>query len=169
MRVSIEQFLEQVARRGSCWGGGSVTAFNASLSAALLEKLLPLGPAARRLRRIRRGCLALIERDARAFAGVMRATRAGDRMVFRRSLKTATEIPCRVYEHAQILRALCRNARRRVRPRFRSDLRCAAAIASATDRSARALIQANLAWLRDRGYAERIHRRLKAAARPRSR
>ncbi|MBI2104758.1 MAG: cyclodeaminase/cyclohydrolase family protein [Candidatus Omnitrophica bacterium] len=163
MQGSIEQFLAQVARRGSWVGGGSVAAFSAALSAALLEKLVHDPAAARRLGAVRRECLALLDRDAEAFARVIRTTRRKDRRAFRAALQAATEVPCRVFEHAQRVQAACRAAQQAVKPRFQSDLRCAMAVAIAAGESARTLIHTNLAWLNDPAYAKRIRRRLQAA------
>lgn len=161
---TLSQFLEQVARRGSWIGGGGVAALSAALSAALLEKLVQSPRLTRRLRVIRRECVDLIEADARTFAGVIRAIREDDRPSFRRSLKAATEIPCRVVEHARLVQVACEAATRDVKPRFQSDLLCAMATARGAEESARALIRTNLAWLKDQRYAAQIHRRLRAAA-----
>ena len=160
MHGSLEQFLDQVARRGSWSGGGSVAALSAALAAALLEKLIHDPRAARRLRRIRQECVRLIRRDAETFARVIRATQRKHRQAFVRSLKAANEVPCRVFEHAQAVQSACRVAQRSVKPRFQSDLRCAMAVALAAGESARTLIYTNLAWLGDRAYAKRIRRRL---------
>ncbi|MBI4003615.1 MAG: cyclodeaminase/cyclohydrolase family protein, partial [Candidatus Omnitrophica bacterium] len=88
--MSLEELLRRIARKGSWMGGGSVAALCAALSAALLEKLVVQPAAAQRLRRIRRACLALIPRDARAFSHVIQATRHSDRRGFARALKRAT-------------------------------------------------------------------------------
>jgi formiminotetrahydrofolate cyclodeaminase len=162
---SIENFLDQVARKGSWVGGGSVAAFGAALSAALLQKLVHQSSTMRRLRVIRADCLRLMARDAKTFARVIAATRANRRGSFQRSLKAATEVPTRVAEQAGAIRLACRRAERLVKPKFRSDLRCARALADAADESARALIATNLAWLKDRRYANVIRRRLSAARR----
>ena len=160
---SLEQFLEQVARRGSWVGGGSVAALAAALAAALLEKLVIRPSAGRRLRAIRRQCLSLISQDAERFAKVIQATRRKDHQSFARALKRATEIPCRVFRHAQAIEAVCRAAQRSVKPQFQSDLRCAMALAMAAGESARALIHTNLAWLNDQAYARRIRHQLQTA------
>ena len=165
MQGSLKQFLEQVARRGSWVGGGSVAAFSAALSAALLEKLIVRPHVVRALRHARRECLELIQRDADTFARVIEATRTKNQRAFRRSLQAAIDVPCRVFEHAQTIQAECRAAQRAVKPRFQSDLRCAMALALAAAEGARTLIETNLAWLNDRAYAQTIHRRLRSAAR----
>ena len=160
---SLEQFLDQVARRGSWFGGGSVAAVCAALAAALLEKLVHQAGTAQRLRRIRRECLGLARRDAEAFADVIQTTRRKNRAAFHRTLKAATEIPCRVFEHAAAVQSACRAAQRAVKPQFQSDLRCAMAVALAAGESARALVNTNLAWLNDPNYTVRIHSRFQAA------
>lgn len=160
MSGSLEQFLEQVARRGSWIGGGAVAACSAALAAALLEKLVHAPATSQRLRRIRRECLHLIEADARSFAAVIRTLRDNDPAAFRRSLKAATEIPYRVFVRAKGVEGTCRAARRRVKPRFQSDLVCASATARGAAEAAQALIRTNLAWLSDARYAARMRRRL---------
>ena len=165
MHGSLEHFLDEVARRGSWFGGGSAAALTAALSAALLEKLLAQPPAAHRVGRIRRDCAALIQRDADTFARVIAATRLRRRQAFARALKTATGVPCRIAIHARKLAATCRAARRLVKPRLQSDLRCALALANAADAAACALIDTNLVWLNEPGYTRMIRRRLRTAAR----
>jgi formiminotetrahydrofolate cyclodeaminase len=157
---SVEQFLEQLARRGSWVGGGSVAAMSAALAAGLTEKLTVERPARRRLTRIRRECLALIQRDARTFARVVLALRSNSRAEFRRRLREATDVPCRVFEHARAVEAACERARKTINPKFQSDLRCAVAVARAAAQSASALIKTNLAWLNEPSYTRQILRRL---------
>lgn len=163
MSQSLEHFLDQVARRGSCVGGGSVSALSAALAAALLEKLVGSSGIARRLRRIRRACVRLIQRDAEVFARVVAASRAGDYHAFQRSLKAATEVPCQVFEHAQAIRAACRAAAKSIKPRFQSDLKSARAMAVAAAESARVLMETNLAWLDNRAYTKAVRLRLRTA------
>ena len=165
LQGSVEEFLDQVARRGSWIGGGSVAALGAALSAALLEKLVHQPSLVRRLRRIRRECANLVQRDADAFACVIQATRAKDRRAFQRTLKAAIEIPVRVFEHARAVRAVCRQVQRAVNPRFHSDLQCACTLAEAAEGASRGFITTNLAWLNNRAYARRVRSRLRAAAR----
>ena len=160
---SLEQFLEQVARRGSWVGGGSVAALSAALAAALLEKLVIQPSAVRQLKAIRRQCLSLVPQDAERFARVIQATRRKDRPAFARALKRATEVPCLVFQHARTIEAACRRAKRSVKAQFQSDLRCAMAVAMAAGESAQALIRTNLAWLRDPAYARRVRRQLHTA------
>ena len=164
MQVSVDELLEQIARRGSWVGGGSVAAMSAALAAALLEKLVVTPSLARRLRQIRRSCVALIPQDAETFACVIQATRRSDRRAFRQRLKAATEVPWRVFQHAQAVQSACRAAQRSIKPRFQSDLRCALALALAASESARTLIYTNLVWLNDRAYSQAMRRRLQSAA-----
>lgn len=142
-----------------------MAALGAALSAALLEKLLVDARHAPSLRRIRRECVALIERDAKTFARVIGASRSGRRGAFVRALQQAIDIPCRVFEHAARLQLACRKAQRSVPPAFQSDLRCAVALALAAGESARTLVATNLNWLGDPAYARRIRHRLQMASR----
>lgn len=160
----METLLEEVARRGSWLGGGSVAALAIALAAALLEKLL-LKPRARaQLRQIRQRGLRFVEQDGIVFARVIAATRQGRRAPFARALRAANDIPCRIFADAHMVLALTREARRQVKPRFQSDLKCAAALATAAAAGARALISTNVAWMADAAYTARIRRQLQRAA-----
>ena len=145
---SVEQFLDDVACRGSWFGGGSVAALSAALSAALLEKLTTSGSQARLLRTIRRRCTQLIERDAKTFAQVIPALQLRRTGAFRQQLRAATAIQEQVFQHARMIQEAGRQSMRRVKPQFRSDLQCAIALAEAARQSASTLIRTNLAWLR---------------------
>jgi formiminotetrahydrofolate cyclodeaminase len=165
LSVPIEEFLHQIARRGSLFGGGSAAALTAALSAALLEKLVTAPRVSRRLRRIRQECLTLTLRDAQVFGRVIAASRRKHHAVFARALKQAVDVPWQVFGHAQSVQAACAAARRLVKIRFQSDLRCASAIARAAQDSARVLILTNLAWLNNPAYSRAMRRRLAAAVR----
>lgn len=162
MSESIEQFLDEAARRGSWIGGGSLAALSAAQAAALLEKLTTVPQTARRLRRIRRTCVGLIRRDAETFAKAIGATRAKTPRTFQRSLKAATEVQVQVFINSQAIARGCRRAGRTIAPRLQSDLRCALAFAAAARQSATVLIRTNLAWLNEPAHAARVRRRLRA-------
>lgn len=164
MRQSLEQFANDVAAHGSWTGGGSVAAASAALAAALLEKLVHEPALIRRLRRVRAECLALSRRDGEVFSRVIEAMRRRDRRRFQRCLKTAIDVPRAVAEHAYGVAAACERAQRRLKPRFRSDLHCAKALARAAALGAQAMIRTNLAWLQDPAYAAAVRRRLRMAA-----
>lgn len=138
-------------------------ALSAALSAALLEKLLARPADAAPIRRIRTACLALAELDATVFGRVIQASRHGDRRRFAAALRKATDVPWTVFRHARAVRAACRKARRSVKPRFQSDLRCAEALAEASGAGAKILVLTNLAWLQDPHYTKQMKRRLAAA------
>jgi formiminotetrahydrofolate cyclodeaminase len=159
---SIEQFLDEAARRGSWIGGGSLAALSAAQAAALLEKLTTAPQTARRLRRIRRTCVGLIRRDAETFAQVINATRTKNRRAFQRSLGAATEVQVKVFVNSRAIERACRRASRFITPRLQSDLRCALAFAAAAKASASALIRTNLAWLNHPASAARVRRRLRS-------
>ena len=142
-----------------------MAALCAALSAALLEKLVVQPRMARKLRVMRRECLQLVRRDAQLFARVIQATREGDRRAVSAALKAATDVPYRVWVHAQTIQAACRVAQRSVKPRFQSDLRCAMAVALAASESARTLIHTNLAWLNDGAYSRAMRHRLQMGTR----
>ena len=141
-----------------------MAALSAALAAALLEKLTLAPRDRRRARAIRQSCLALIERDALVFSRVIQATRTSPHVVAQR-LKHATHIPCQIVRYARAVHEACRTAQREIKPQFRSDLRCAMALAHAADVSGRALIETNLAWLNDSAYAKRIRQQLGSAPR----
>ena len=153
-----------MARRGSWFGGGSVSAFGAALAAALLEKLTAGARPARRLTRIRQQCLQLVWRDADVFSRVIEASRSGRRQAFAKTLKAATEIPCQIFAYAQTIRGLSAITARSIKPQFRSDVASVNGMALAAADGARALVETNLAWLNDPAYTRTIRRKLAAAS-----
>ena len=161
MNPSVQQLLNQVAKRGSWYGGGSAAALACALAAALLEKLTNGSPAARSSRQMRSRCTPLIERDAKAFSRVIQAYYQQDRSAARRALKAAIDIPITVYTSSQQVLALGQKARRMIRPKFRSDLTCVLALAEASRQASLALIETNLAWLGDRAYSRRVKQQLR--------
>ena len=160
VRISVEQFLDQTATRGTWYGGGSAAALACALSASLMEKLSCQASTARASRTIRRECTALIETDARVFRDVIRASAQGSRAGFTRALKTAIRVPWQVFDASRRLQQLAPKIGRHIRPRYRVDLRCAVAIARASGASAKFLVATNLAWLGDRAYSRRLLRRM---------
>ncbi|MBI2174896.1 MAG: cyclodeaminase/cyclohydrolase family protein [Candidatus Omnitrophica bacterium] len=166
MPETLEYYLDEVARRGSWNGGGSVAASAAALSAALLEKLSVDRRHIQKLRRIRRACLALCWEDGRLFARAIAASaQRHPRSFFLRALARATESPCRVLEYSGELSAIEKQLRRAIRPAFQSDLRCAAALNEACRISACVLIETNLLWMGKVPQAAGIRRRLASAGR----
>ena len=145
---SVRQLLEQTADRRSSCGGGSAAALACALAAALVEKLAHRTGSALTARKLRACCASLIEADAKAFARVVRAGARQDRQALRRALRAATDIPCQVGECAQQVRSIARRIRARVSPKYRVDLDCAQALATAAKQSAQALVAANRAWMR---------------------
>lgn len=160
MSTALERFLDRTAKRGSRYGGGSASAFACALAAALLEKVLNRSGAIAPIRALRTRCLTLVDLDAEAFARVVRAHRRHDRLAAGRALKDAIDIPVQIYLAAVRVRSLVKRAGPSVDAHYRSDLQCAAALASASQASARALIAANLRWLGDPLHARRVRQRL---------
>jgi len=156
---SINQFLEQVARRGSWFGGGSVAALSTALSAALLEKLLAESTLRRELQHRRQACVRLIDEDATTFARAIAASRTKTPGRFQRALTQATRVQVHVAAHAKAVDAACRRAQRMVKPQLQSDLRCARGLAQAAAAAAHMLIETNRAWLRRTGGGRSSSRR----------
>ena len=156
MARSLEQVLDEVARRGSWMGGGSAAALSAALAAALLEKLTFQSREARALREVRRACLRLIDQDAKTFARAIEALQFRRVGTFRRWLKVATSVQEDVHQHAKMIQRVSRQAMGRVKPQFRSDLQCAIALAVAAQRSSQVLIRTNRAWLNHHRAALRV-------------
>jgi formiminotetrahydrofolate cyclodeaminase len=175
VNLSLEQLLNQTATRGSWYGGGSVAAMACAASAALLEKLLnPVAssraggavtphPASKSMRAIRATTLRLIQRDAQAFSRVIKAYYQHDKAAIRRSLKEATEIPLTIALSARRVTATARQLKPQIKPRYRSDLTCVEALATAARTAAEAFVDTNLAWLNDAAYTARVRKQLALA------
>jgi len=176
--LSLEQFLNQTAKRGSWYGGGSAAALTCAVSAALLEKLVsPVAgsrrgsapkpsPVAGSLRATRRQVAALVQRDAQAFARVIKAYYQQDKAAIRRSLKEATQIPLTIAQAAGRVLAVSRGVKAGIKPRYRSDLTCVEALAKAARTGAEAFVETNLAWLNEPRYTQQVRRQLARTALP---
>jgi formiminotetrahydrofolate cyclodeaminase len=157
--IYLERFLDQTAKRGTWYGGGSAAALACALAAALLEKLANRSPATTTIRAIRHRCASLIDQDARAFARVIQAQARHDRRAAHRALKAAIEIPGEVYTSSQRLLSAALHIRKAISPSYQVDLRCAEAFARASREAARVLVLTNLKWLGNHAYSRRIHRK----------
>ena len=167
----VDRLLAKIAAKGSWYGGGSAAALCCALAATLIEKLARQPRLAAELGAIRRRGLGLIDHDAETFARVIRslsrpprqvhsAGRGRNRPASRRALKAAIDVPRQVFRDARRLLVLSRTVRRAVSPRYRVDLDCAVAIATAAVASARGLVKTNLAWLGDPVYSRRIRKQI---------
>lgn len=165
LRGSVEDLLDHVARRGSWYGGGSVAALAAAMACALLEKLILKAGALKKLKRLRKECLALVEKDAVSFARAIHGMRLGRRAVFVSRLKAATEVPYRVLHNAYAIKAMGKAYQKTIKPQFQSDVRCALVLAQASADSAETFIETNLAWLKERSYTAGMHKRIIRAKR----
>jgi len=175
---SVQQLLDQTAKRGSWYGGGSVAALACALSAALLEKLVSptaprratklasfrrRSPAAGMIRATRTQALRLVDEDARTFAHVIKAMYQQDKIATRKALKQAIEVPLRVHVSAHQILQAAERAKRDIPKRYHSDLTCVIALAKASREAARAFVETNLAWLGDKTYTRQVRRKLARA------
>ena len=161
MGNSLEWFLDETAKRGSWYGGGSAAALTCALAASLLEKLANQQTLTRAMRTIRTRCATLTHQDAKTFARVIRATARGDRLATQRALKAAIDIPRQVYVNSQQLLKFSYRIKQTLHPKYQVDLRCAQALAKASGQAARALVMTNLSWLGDGAYRARLAKQLK--------
>jgi formiminotetrahydrofolate cyclodeaminase len=154
-KIYLEEFLDQTAKRGSWYGGGSTAACACALAAALLEKLATQPSTARLLRTIRTRGVELIHQDATAFARVIEAQGQQHQPAIHRALKQAIAIPLEVWASSQRLLNVAPRISKTMKPRYRVDLRCAVLLAKAARDAARALVTTNLAWLGDQATRRR--------------
>lgn len=161
MGNSLEWFLDETAKRGSWYGGGSAAALTCALAASLLEKLATHPTITQAMRTIRARCATLTHQDAKTFARVIQATVRGDRSATQRALKAAIDIPRQVYVDSQQLLKFSHRIKQTLHPKYQVDLRCAQALARASGQAARALVVTNLSWLGDRAYRARLSRQLR--------
>ena len=168
MSLSLEQFLNLTAQRGSWYGGGSAAALTCAVAAALLEKLVSAAAGARSLRSTRTQAARLVQRDAETFARVIKAYYQQDRAAIKRTLKEATEVPLAIAQASAQVLAVARQMKRTIKPRYRSDLTCVEALARASRRAAEAFVSTNLAWLDDPAYTRKVRKQLAAPTRRRS-
>ena len=128
-----------------------MAALSLGLSAALLEKLAHRPEDRKRLNAIWRRSLHLAEQDAVVFARVIAATRTGRRSAVVSALKRAIAVPAQVAKDAGAMQRMGARLRRSIKPRFQSDVRCAIAIAKASETAAQGFVDANRQWLKSSG------------------
>jgi formiminotetrahydrofolate cyclodeaminase len=180
--ATLEQFGDGLAAGTPTPGGGSAAALAGSLAAALVEMVcgLTIGkeayrdhePALRVMREraatLRRDLLAMVDRDAQAYDGVMAAFRlpkstdvekAARKEAIGRATLAATDVPLATAECCAALLGLARDLVGRGNRNALSDIGTAAALAEAGLRSALMNVRTNLGGLPDAAQAAVIRDR----------
>ncbi len=178
LRAGVEPFIEQLAAPTPAPGGGSASAACAAMAAGLATMVASrsrgkkaylsyereLSEALARLAQVREELKADIDRDAEAFAAVLRAYQQakdatnGDQVIAS-ALAQATNVPLSVAERAREVAAIARKLRPITNPNMKSDLTTAVALAEAAIAGALANVEINLESLKDGGFVSEVKRR----------
>lgn len=176
MKESVEEFAARLAAGTPTPGGGSAAALAGSLAAALVQMVcdLTIGKEAYRsheaalrairirAERLRRGLLDLVDRDARAYDGVVGARRLPRTTEAEKALRkeaiakanlAATETPLLTAEACVEILALAADLAAKGNRNAASDVGTAAALAHAGLLGALMNVRTNLAGLADRRRA----------------
>lgn len=182
-KTSLEEFTAKLASGAPTPGGGSASALAGALSASLIQMVcdLTLGrdkyreheqsvrPIRQKAEALRRDLLALVDRDADAYDGVMAAMRmpketesekAARKEAIGRATLFATETPMATAEGCVTLLRLAVELVGRSNPNALSDVGMAAMLAYAGLRGGTMNVRINLGGITDAGHATRARERV---------
>jgi formiminotetrahydrofolate cyclodeaminase len=182
-KTTLEEFIEKLASGTPTPGGGSAAAMAGALSASLIQMVcdLTLGrdkyreheqtvvEIRRRAETLRRDLLALVDRDADAYDGVMKAIRmpkateaekAARQEAIGRANLFATETPMATAEGCVVLLGLAVRLVESGNPNAVSDVGTAAVLAYAGLRGGAMNVRINLGGSADAGHAGRARERV---------
>lgn len=177
--LTIKQFLKRVASDEPVPGGGSVAALAAALSASLSEMVARLtlsktdntpldekmSVCIDRARRLQTGLIQDVDRDADAYAKVMKAYRMPKgseqeqnirRTAIQDALKEATSVPLSVAEMGVALLTLARTAATEGKAKAMTDALVAALMARSAVFGALYNVRINLASITDAAFKDEM-------------
>ncbi len=183
-QTTLEEFTDRLAAGTPTPGGGSAAALSGALSAALLQMVSDLtigreayeahGEAVRSVRgkaaALRKDLLALVDRDAQAYDGVVQARRLpkgtpGEKearaAALARANLFATETPMAIAEHCAALIPLAVELAYKGNVNAVSDVGSAALLAYAGLRAGVMNVRVNLAGIADADRASRARERVR--------
>jgi len=147
---TIKTFLEELSSKAPTPGGGAVAALAGAMGASLVEMVMNLtsgevfdlatiGMA----RALRAQLLRLSDEDMKAFDAVMKAYRSKDKLVIKKTLLKAIEIPTQTKRLAHLVEELARDVAKRGNKNAISDAKTAIYLAEAAGKSADENIKIN--------------------------
>jgi formiminotetrahydrofolate cyclodeaminase len=174
---SLKEFLDVLSSSAPTPGGGSVAALGGAMSASLISMVCSLSKDAEELQSVhkdseilRAECSKLVDDDAMAFDGVMKAfklpkgsdeEKAVRREAIQAAFKDAARVPLVVAGRCMEMLRLSEVAAKKCNKNAISDVGVAALMAYASLRSAALNVNINLGSIKDEEYVEDASSELK--------
>ena len=181
--LDLMSFADEVRSDRAVPGGGSVSAYSASLAAGLVSMVAQLTLAKEQIEKSsiediqnkseahQLTLLSLVDEDARSFTRLMEAykmprTREEEKRVraeeIQGRLKTATEVPLKTAEIASAVIELASQLSKKANMNAISDLQTAIYVGHASAQGALANVNINLAQIKDENYSAEIRSKISA-------
>lgn len=184
-KLTVQDFVEQLASASPTPGGGSASALAGAMAAAMVEMAANLTVGREKFRdveeemkvilgragELRDQMLAAVEEDTDAYDEVSQAykmpkdsdsEKAARTAAIQEALKGATVVPLRVAKAAMETYQLAQIAVQKANPNVASDARVAMLLAEAAREGARANVEINLGTIKDEAFLARMRDELEA-------
>jgi formiminotetrahydrofolate cyclodeaminase len=184
IKLTVQDFLDQLASAGPTPGGGSASALAGAMAAAMVEMACNLTIGKEKFRDVEEELKAVLARagelraqlesavddDTVAFDYVSQAykmprdteeQKAARTAAIQKALQAATEVPLSVAKAAMETLQLAQIAMEKSNPSVASDARVARVLADAAREGAVANVEINLGSLKDQAYIARIEGELR--------
>jgi formiminotetrahydrofolate cyclodeaminase len=174
---SIKGFIEKLASSSPTPGGGSVAALGGALSASLVSMVCNLSKDVEELKPVledsnilRAECIKLMDDDASAFDGIMKAfkmprktdrDKAARRAAIQDALKGAAKVPLIVAGRCMHVIRLSNTTAKKCNQNAISDIGVAALIAYASVMSAALNVKINLKSIKDEEFLQEVGSEIK--------
>jgi formiminotetrahydrofolate cyclodeaminase len=178
-KLTVQDFVEQLASASPTPGGGSASALAGAMAAAMVEMAANLTIGREKFRdveeemkvilgragELRDMMLAAVDEDTDAYGEVgaayklpkdSDAEKAARTAAIQEALKGATEVPLRVAKAAMETYQLAQLAMEKANPNVASDARVALLLAEAAREGARANVDINLGMIKDEQFLARM-------------
>jgi formiminotetrahydrofolate cyclodeaminase len=182
-KLTVEDFIEQLASSSPTPGGGSASALAGAMAAAMVEMACnltvgrekfrdveeDLKVVLRRAGELREQLLAAVNEDTDAYDEVSQAyklpknsdqEKAARSTAIQKALQYATQVPLKVAQAAIETSQLAQIALEKSNPNVASDARVARVLADAAREGATANVEINLGSITDEDFAARIQEEL---------
>jgi formiminotetrahydrofolate cyclodeaminase len=183
IKLTVEDFIEQLASASPTPGGGSASALAGAMAAAMVDMACNLTVGREKFRNVeeelravlaragelRAQLLEAVDEDTAAFDDVSQAykmprdtdeEKAARTAAIQKALQAATEVPLKVAKASMETLQLAQIATQKSNPSVASDARVARVLADAAREGAVANVEINLASLKDRDYIEKVESEL---------
>jgi formiminotetrahydrofolate cyclodeaminase len=184
-KLTVQDFVEQLASASPTPGGGSASALAGAMAAAMVEMAANLTIGREKFRdveqemrivlgragELREQMLNAVDEDTDAFDEVSAAykmpkdtdaEKTARTAAIQQALKGATEVPLRVAKAAMETYQLAQIAMEKANPNVASDARVALLLAEAAREGARANVDINLGMIKDEAFLARMRDELEA-------